>query len=182
MESQHSDDFSWDCCQHLSDSFRSKSQVCCYIRKELTEIQAGHLTLSKTFSLERSKDNPYACPANTSIFQDGPSTFLVWWCLGRILDHKFILEQTWRSSSPASCSKQIQIWWQLQFRDEDMLEAPLCTLHKVKILLHSQYRKPDFPVSQQQVALVALQFSEEAANTATSHQSDAFSEYKGTPG
>lgn len=27
-----------------------------------------------------------------------------------------------------------------------MLEAPLCTLHKVKILLHSQYRKSDFPV------------------------------------
>lgn len=61
-------------------------------------------------------------------------------------DHKFILEGISRSSSPASCSKQIQIWWQLQLRGEDMLEAPLCTLHKAKILLHSQHRKPDFPV------------------------------------
>lgn len=65
--------------------------------------------------------------------------------LERFWDHKFILEGTLRSYSPASCSKQIKIWWQLQFRSEDMLEAPLCTLSKLKILLHSQYRKPDFP-------------------------------------
>lgn len=61
-------------------------------------------------------------------------------------DHKFILEGTSRSSSPASCSKQNQTWWQLQFRDEDTLETPLCTVHKVKILVHIQYRKSDFPV------------------------------------
>lgn len=41
MESQHNDYFSWGSCHHLSDSFRSKSQVCCYIRKELTNWKPG---------------------------------------------------------------------------------------------------------------------------------------------